>query len=326
MNFETRGNKKEKHELLEGQDGEIEGLNQDTWVATYIAQIKSALASIEYPYHILCKGDDVTVCFAIPPTIYETSSMAEIRDDLVNRIASTLGELGHTIKTEESYGSETYFAFSKAASIASIELPQTLRKIQKVYGATNAFVATFDEYIGSAFSNAHSACKVSSQTCSQFLVACDRATWHILSTPAYSQLTDQQLLACLLVPNMLGGSSPSYTFIICLNNGCQEVDVFDHQSYSCKKSVAGELCTVDTLEIVKINPFKQEACLRLTSNSTSLLEVKLLWKALDLICEKETVMFTRNTTYGLLDSKRCPHKGLCVGQKCGEVTSFLENT
>ncbi|KAK6035085.1 hypothetical protein COOONC_27408, partial [Cooperia oncophora] len=113
------------------------------------------------------------------------------------------------------------------------------------------------------------------------------------------------------------------TIIWNLSNGCQEVDIFDHQTYSCKESVAEELCTVDTLEIVKIHPFKQEACLRLTSNSTSLLEVKLLWKALDLICEKETVMFTRNTTYGLLDSKRCPHKGLCVGQKCGEQVNHL---
>ncbi|KAK5976505.1 hypothetical protein GCK32_016887 [Trichostrongylus colubriformis] len=101
--------------------------------------------------------------------------------------------------------------------------------------------------------------------------------------------------------------------------GCQEVNIFDHQLQSCRHTKGGETCTVDTLEIVKINPFKQEACLRLTNNRTNVLEVKLLWKSLDLICEKETMMFTRSTRYGLLDSKRCPHTGSCIGQKCGAV-------
>lgn len=112
-----------------GQDGGIEGLNQDTWVLVYIAQIKSALAGIEFPYHILCKGDDMRVCFAVPPSIYTQRPIAQVREELVGRISKALGDLGHTIKKEESYGSETYFAFSKAASIHNIEMPQTLRKI-----------------------------------------------------------------------------------------------------------------------------------------------------------------------------------------------------
>nr|WNV56441.1 MAG: RNA-dependent RNA polymerase [Wenzhou rodent chuvirus 1] len=189
----------------EGQDGGIEGLNQDTWVVVYIAQIKSALAEVEFPYHILCKGDDVRVCFAIPPAVYSARSMSAIREDLVSRISKALGGLGHTIKKEESYGSETYFAFSKAASIKSIELPQTLRKIQKVYGASNAFIATLDEYIGSAYSNAHSSCKVGTQTCGPYYVACFWSYWHIINTKQFAELPDSHLVALLLVPNMLGG-------------------------------------------------------------------------------------------------------------------------
>ncbi|EPB66843.1 integrase core domain protein [Ancylostoma ceylanicum] len=100
---------------------------------------------------------------------------------------------------------------------------------------------------------------------------------------------------------------------------CQEVDVYAHQIHSCYRAKDGERCTIDTSEIVKINPFKQEACLRLTNNSTNLLEVQLLWKNLDLICEKETILFSRSTRYGLLDSKRCPHAGSCTGEKCGAV-------
>ncbi|ETN76276.1 hypothetical protein NECAME_11782 [Necator americanus] len=84
---------------------------------------------------------------------------------------------------------------------------------------------------------------------------------------------------------------------------CQEVDVFAHQIQSCYRPKEGEIYTIDTPEIVKINPFKQEACLRLSNNITSLLGIELLWKNLDLTCEKETIMFSRSTMYGLLDSK-----------------------
>ncbi len=92
---------------------------------------------------------------------YDATTIEQISKDIVTRISTTLGELGHKIKIEEPYGSKTYFAFSEAASIGTIELPQTSRKIRKVYGVINAFVATLDEHTGSTFSNAHSACKVS---------------------------------------------------------------------------------------------------------------------------------------------------------------------
>ncbi|VDP10436.1 unnamed protein product [Heligmosomoides polygyrus] len=102
-------------------------------------------------------------------------------------------------------------------------------------------------------------------------------------------------------------------------NGCQDVDIYDHQIQSCRQTAEGELCSVDTSEVLKINPFKQEVCLRLHNNSTSLMEVRLQWKNLELICERETSTFSRSTRYELLDSKTCLHAGSCTGQKCGAV-------
>jgi hypothetical protein len=155
----------------EGQAGGIEGLNQDTLVVTYINQVKVALADFEYPYHILCKGDDLRVCILIPPTVLETRTLSTIKNKIVEHMAEILAEFGHKIKVDDSYGSETYFTFSKSASIGSIELPQTFRRIQKAHGSNNAFLPTLDEYIAATYSNAHSACKVGVQITPAYLVA-----------------------------------------------------------------------------------------------------------------------------------------------------------
>jgi hypothetical protein len=53
----------------EGQSGGIEGLNQDTWVITYINQMKIAMKDFEYPYHLLCKGDDMRLVVLVPPGV-----------------------------------------------------------------------------------------------------------------------------------------------------------------------------------------------------------------------------------------------------------------
>ncbi|KAK6743236.1 hypothetical protein RB195_010472 [Necator americanus] len=102
-------------------------------------------------------------------------------------------------------------------------------------------------------------------------------------------------------------------------SACQEVDVFHHNIAMCHRYKNEEWCSVDTSEIVKLNPFKREVCLRLTKNDTTVLEFRLLWERLQLACRKTPVIFTRSTRYGLLDSKRCPHAGSCVGQKCASV-------
>lgn len=104
-----------------------------------------------------------------------------------------------------------------------------------------------------------------------------------------------------------------------LSHECQDVEVLTHHTRICSESEKETYCTIDTTEILKINPFKQEACMRITSNHTSILEMKLAWKSLNLFCEKETLMFSRSTKYALLDSKRCPHAGSCTGDKCAGI-------
>ncbi|DAZ90596.1 polymerase [Supella longipalpa mononega-like virus 2] len=189
----------------DGQDGGIEGQNQDTWVVTYIGMIKSALEGIQYPYHILVKGDDCRIAFAIPDTSLEETSMLKIKNAIVSQLARRLKDLGHTLKVEESYGSSKYFAFSKSASCGNIELPQTYRKIQKCYGASNAFLPTLDEYIAATFSNAHSSCKVNPIVTHCYCVALEWCCYYLLDHVVFQDCTNDEIVALLLVPNMLGG-------------------------------------------------------------------------------------------------------------------------
>ncbi|RCN33927.1 hypothetical protein ANCCAN_20235 [Ancylostoma caninum] len=80
-------------------------------------------------------------------------------------------------------------------------------------------------------------------------------------------------------------------------------------------------CQIQVSEIFKINPFKREACLRLSQNDTAVHEIHLQWNSLVLTCEPITNLFTRVTVHKIIDSKRCPHTGSCVGSKCGSINA-----
>jgi hypothetical protein len=189
----------------EGQSGGLEGLNQDTWVIAYINQVKAALADFEYPYHILCKGDDLRICIMVPPVALETKSIPELKNEIVEHVAQVLGGFGHKIKVDDSYGSETYFTFGKAASIGSIELPQTFRKIQKAHGANNAFLPTLDEYIAATYSNAHCACRVGTQITPPYMVALFWSLYYLHLSEEFNDVGINALCALLLVPSVVGG-------------------------------------------------------------------------------------------------------------------------
>lgn len=188
-----------------GQQGGIDGLNQYAWVWVYINQIKYAMKDIPITYHIFCKGDDMRIAVAISPKMLERQSIKEWHAMIVNRVSETAKYFGHEIKIQESYGSEKYFTFSKNASIGPIEIPQSFRKIQKVYGANNAILTTLDEYVGSSFSNAHSACRVTTNTYSCYFTALFWANYYILLDKRYKACVDDSLVALLTIPNVLGG-------------------------------------------------------------------------------------------------------------------------
>ncbi|KHJ87032.1 hypothetical protein OESDEN_13201, partial [Oesophagostomum dentatum] len=104
-------------------------------------------------------------------------------------------------------------------------------------------------------------------------------------------------------------------------NACQHVNVLEHHSTVCEVSQGKEHCSFTLSEILKINTFSQEACLRLTTNSTLLAIIKIRWKGLYLQCERESLYFTRATEIKMVDSKRCPHMGSCAGDKCAGINT-----
>lgn len=189
----------------EGQGGGIEGLNQDTWVVTYINQIKVAISDLGIRYHILCKGDDLRVIFLIPKIMTGQQSVRDLKNIIVTRIKNTMTKFGHKINIEESYGSSKYLAFSKETSIENVILPQTFRKIQKCYGANNAFINTLDDHIASAFSNAHSTARTSTICRPSYKVAIFWACWYIVHSSYYKTITVDMLTALMQIPNVLGG-------------------------------------------------------------------------------------------------------------------------
>nr|UCW41650.1 RNA dependent RNA polymerase [Turkana Chu-like virus] len=232
----------------EGQSGGIEGLNQDTWVITYIAQIKTALSGLDLKYHILCKGDDLRIAIVVPEHDPRSLDIKSTKESVMKKLAKAAEGLGHKIKIYDSYGSERYFNFSKTASVDNIELPQVFRKIQKCYGASNAFLPTLDEFIGSTFSNAHSACRVTTNQVPCYIVALFWSYYYLTSDKnihksktrpydltseeqhqkvySFGSCTDDELVAMTLVPGLLGGFPIIYLHNMMVRSECDLLPPF----------------------------------------------------------------------------------------------------
>ncbi|QKI28861.1 hypothetical protein [Solanum melongena chuvirus-like virus] len=188
-----------------GQWGGIEGHHQYLWDVVYLSQIRTAIQKCGYDPILFVKGDDLRAIIMIPPHVLKTTTKESIRTLIVTSIRDNIKHLGHKINVNESYGSSHYFAFSKSASVDKIELPQTFRKIEKCYGANNAFLPFLDEYVGSSFSNAHSSSKMTSSVVHCYSVAIYWMFLHLTHKSIYSQLSNDQLIALHLVPGLLGG-------------------------------------------------------------------------------------------------------------------------
>ncbi|QBP37027.1 putative polyprotein [Lampyris noctiluca chuvirus-like virus 1] len=220
----------------DGQAGGIEGLNQDDWVIIYLGQIKTVLDALLLKYHCLCKGDDLRIAIAIPPYMWKNREMSDIKNDIVGRLSLAMKSFGHEIKIIESYGSSKYFSFSKNASIGEVEMPQGFRKIQKCYGASNALIATLDEYIGSTFSNAHSTCKVEPCVLPAYLVALYWSLTYLITHPIYTKLSSDELTALLLMPSLAGGFPIIYLHNMAVRAESDLLSPFIEMYSFCKKN------------------------------------------------------------------------------------------
>ncbi|KIH47162.1 Tat pathway signal sequence domain protein [Ancylostoma duodenale] len=73
---------------------------------------------------------------------------------------------------------------------------------------------------------------------------------------------------------------------------CQHVNAFEHHIlYYVQRQ--GNLPNEAHTELLKISTFHQEACLRVTHNSSLIVNLKVRWKGLYLQCEQESLYFTR---------------------------------
>uniref|UniRef100_A0A7I4Y7E5 Phlebovirus_G2 domain-containing protein n=1 Tax=Haemonchus contortus TaxID=6289 RepID=A0A7I4Y7E5_HAECO len=107
---------------------------------------------------------------------------------------------------------------------------------------------------------------------------------------------------------------------------CQTVNVFSHELKNCITKSGRTVCSIETASVLKVNSFKREACIRLQNNNATAMEIRIDWIGLRLLCQKRTVMYTRNVVQKVIDSKRCARMGSCVENKCADInsTSMLE--
>ncbi|KAK6735965.1 hypothetical protein RB195_018931 [Necator americanus] len=108
--------------------------------------------------------------------------------------------------------------------------------------------------------------------------------------------------------------------VIAKGHTCQDVNIFALNSNICSSySSSAETCEVSFSNILKLNTFKQDACLRFSANKSLVSHLKIRWKGLALYCTHETLSYTRDIQIHVLDSKRCPHMGSCNCEKCAAI-------
>lgn len=188
-----------------GQLGGIEGLNQPTWQLVYSGQIKTAFEGTNFKYYLLAKGDDMRAVITVPNNVLPTLYKGKVAKDLKEKVCKAATQFGHEIKIQESYVSENLFTFSKAMYFDQVPLTYVYRKIQKTHGDTNRLLPFLDDYVASAYSNAHGACASSTTQLAQYLVGIFWSISFTLRHPVYKNGSD--LLHCALqcVPSTVGG-------------------------------------------------------------------------------------------------------------------------
>ncbi|VDP49270.1 unnamed protein product [Heligmosomoides polygyrus] len=112
--------------------------------------------------------------------------------------------------------------------------------------------------------------------------------------------------------------------VVCLIQdacSCQLVNIFSHHLQNCRVKAERTVCDMEVASVIKINPFKQETCLKFRRNDSDIWDVRLSWKGLNLHCNQESLLYTRKVEQKVIDSKRCPHMGSCIGNKCADVSA-----
>nr|WPV62259.1 MAG: RNA-dependent RNA polymerase [Wufeng shrew chuvirus 2] len=189
----------------DGQKGGVEGLNQNQWVTLFIYEMKWAFRDTPYPYFQIVHGDDYRAVIAVPYTAIPPGGEADILKELKEKVANAAQAFGHKIKITESYASEHILCYSKIFFFKGIQLPSALRKIQKTYGSTNAFLPILDDYVGCSFSNAHSTCYTTVVHYIPYIVSLFWSAYYLKGFNLYSGLTKDQFVAMTLTPSVVGG-------------------------------------------------------------------------------------------------------------------------
>lgn len=200
----------------EGQEGGIEGLNQDTWVIVYLSQMHAIFSKLQYRYYFMDMGDNFIVKLSVPKReLEECGGPAQFAMKLSQRLSVKIRLYGHDAKPDESTCSHSAFIFCHQYRVRGIQIPAHFRKAAKLSGINDAFFPLLDNYVGCAYSNAHATAEQGSLTMASYHCAVIWSCLHMMSSAwsisgrgrrhRYRDLEDDQLVALLLTPNLLGG-------------------------------------------------------------------------------------------------------------------------
>jgi len=200
----------------QGQLGGIEGQNQDTWVIAYLSQLHAIFSSLAYKYYLMDMGDNLVVRLAVHKNeLMAAGGPAQFAQKLAQKVGVSIKAYGHDMKPDESTGSHNAFIFCHQYSVRGVQIMSHFRKAGKMSGISDAFFPLPDNYIGCSMSTAHATVEQGYLAFGPYFIASTWSFMYLLSSQwpviqkrhknRYCDLQDEELLALMLTPNVLGG-------------------------------------------------------------------------------------------------------------------------
>lgn len=170
----------------------------------------------QYRYHFMDMGDNFVAKVAVPlHELEKAGGPAQFAVNLSKEFSGQLTLLGHDAKPDETTCSLNAFIFCHQYHVNGIQLPNHFRKAARMSGINDSFFPLLDDYIECAFSNAHSTAEQGCLTYDPYYIAAVWAFSYLLQNKwlitrtrkcnRFRDLADDELLALLLTPSLLGG-------------------------------------------------------------------------------------------------------------------------
>ena len=102
-------------------------------------------------------------------------------------------------------------------------------------------------------------------------------------------------------------------------NLCDQSFTLQAEQNKCIRRRGTIECEMNQIQQIRFTPLRRRICMRLENENKIISEFRIELINTELVCEQESMYFTRNAEAVVKAVKRCPGMGSCIANKCAET-------